>query len=52
MIVTLSLKLVSIGSHKSLIVMKVSNTSPIMSNAGFNSDAGSLVSTIVEIIAK
>jgi hypothetical protein len=32
--------------------MKVSNTSPITSNAGLISSAGSEVSTIVDIIAK
>jgi hypothetical protein len=49
---TPSLNSVSIGSHKSETVTKVSSTSPIQSNAGFNSETGSLVSTMVEIIAK
>jgi hypothetical protein len=32
--------------------MKVSRTSPTISKAGFNSAVGSLVSTIVEIMAR
>ena len=48
----MSSNLVSTGCNSSVIVTKVSKTSPIISNAGFNSSKGLSVSTTVDTIAK